>query len=61
MTNELKAYRFITGPDDAEFCSRVAQALEDGYVLHGNPQHTYNKAEKMMYCGQAVMNPKFVK
>ena len=58
MTTKLKAYRFITGPDDAEFCGRVAQALEDGYVLYGNPQYTYNKDKNMMFCGQAVMNSK---
>ena len=28
-----KAYRLLTGPDDAEFCRRVSDALEDGYVL----------------------------
>ena len=59
MAMELKAYRFITGPDDANFCKRVAQALEEGYVLYGYPQYHYNKSEKIMYCGQAVINPKF--
>lgn len=60
MTNK-KNYRFITGPDNAEFCQRVSDALADGYVLHGNPQHTYNDAEKMMYCGQAVILAELVK
>lgn len=50
-------YRFITGPDNAEFCKRVADALSDGYVLYGNPQHTYNETAGMMYCGQAVILP----
>ena len=61
MTDKPKAYRFITGKDDAEFCQRVSNALEDGYVLYGNPQYTYNKSEKSMYCAQAVVLKKFSK
>lgn len=30
-------YRLLTGPDDHDFCLRVSQALDDGYVLHGSP------------------------
>ncbi len=30
-------YRILTGPDDEEFCARVSEAIEDGYVLHGSP------------------------
>ncbi len=56
-----QAYRFITGKDDAEFCKRVAQALEDGYQLYGNPCHTYNDKEQMMFCAQAVVLPQFLK
>lgn len=35
-------YRLITGPDDAEFCRRVSEALDNGYVLHGSPAITFN-------------------
>ena len=61
MTDKPKAYKFITGTDDAEFCQRISDALEDGYVLYGNPQYTYNKAKKQMACGQAVVLKKFSK
>jgi hypothetical protein len=27
----------LTGPDDAEFCHRVSDALLLGYQLHGGP------------------------
>src|SRR5450830_1751775 len=30
-------YRLLTGPDDRLFCERVSAALDDGYVLHGDP------------------------
>ena len=56
-----QAYRFITGKDDSEFCKRVAQALEDGYQLYGNPCHTYNEAEQIMFCAQAIVLPEFFK
>lgn len=35
-------YRLITGPDDADFCRRVSDALESGYVLYGSPAITFN-------------------
>lgn len=35
-------YRLITGPDDAGFCRRVSEALDNGYVLHGSPAITFN-------------------
>ncbi len=35
-----KRYRLLTGPDDAAFCQRVSQALEEGYRLHGSPAIT---------------------
>ncbi len=57
--SKRKNYRFITGPDDAQFCQRVSDALAEGYVLYGHPQHTYNAAAKMMYCGQAVVLPDY--
>lgn len=36
----LPRYRLITGPDDATFCRRVSEALDQGYVLHGTPAVT---------------------
>ncbi|WP_038033783.1 DUF1737 domain-containing protein [Thermopetrobacter sp. TC1] len=36
-TGRRLRYRLLTGPDDASFCARVSQALEEGYVLYGSP------------------------
>ena len=33
-----KNYRFITGTDDDDFCQRVSDALDNGYVLYGEPK-----------------------
>ncbi|TDB79489.1 MULTISPECIES: DUF1737 domain-containing protein [unclassified Micromonospora] len=35
-------YRLFTGPDDAEFCRRVSEALAQGYRLHGSPAITFD-------------------
>ncbi|MBM0258773.1 DUF1737 domain-containing protein [Micromonospora sp. 4G55] len=35
-------YRLLTGPDDADFCRRVSEALADGYRLHGSPAITFD-------------------
>ncbi|NCF78694.1 MAG: DUF1737 domain-containing protein [Alphaproteobacteria bacterium] len=37
MSEEKKAYRFLTGADDAAFCQRVSDALREGWVLYGPP------------------------
>lgn len=37
-----KAYKLLTGIDDAVFCQRVSDALKDGYELYGSPAITYN-------------------
>ena len=50
-----KIYRFLTGPDDAGFCQRVSDALEDGYVLFGNPVMVMT--DEGVLCGQAVVLP----
>ncbi len=51
----MQLYRFLTGPDDASFCHKVTQALNKGWQLYGSPQLTYNKKNKQMVCGQAVI------
>ena len=56
VTEEAKAklaYRFITGPDTNEFCERVSKALEDGYILYGDPSLTTTDGKTI--CGQAVV------
>lgn len=35
-------YRCLTGVDDAAFCRRVSEALEEGYVLYGSPALTFD-------------------
>lgn len=49
-------YRLLTGPDDHEFCARVSQALDDGYVLHGSPSIAHGPAGPVV-C-QAVVLPR---
>ncbi|SER21021.1 hypothetical protein SAMN05216548_11346 [Faunimonas pinastri] len=51
----MKAYRFITGPDDASFCKRVTEALNKGWTLHGSPSLGYDMANARLSCGQAVV------
>ena len=50
----MKRYRFITGADDAAFCKRVEQALNEGWALHGSPAFTYDATAGGRFCGQAV-------
>ncbi|MGI9316964.1 MAG: DUF1737 domain-containing protein [bacterium] len=35
-------YRFVTGPDNDEFCRRVSDALNHGWILYGDPTLTFN-------------------
>ncbi len=46
-------YRLITGPDTAAFCERVSALLDDGYVLYGSPQLTFDGTTT--YVAQAVI------
>ena len=41
----MKLYRYLTGPDDASFCRRVTEALQNGWEFDG--EH--------IICGQAVI------
>ncbi|MEV4491747.1 DUF1737 domain-containing protein [Micromonospora coxensis] len=40
--DDLPRYRLLTGPDDADFCRRVSEALAQGYRLHGSPAMTFD-------------------
>jgi hypothetical protein len=40
--SDLPIYRVLTGPDDANFCRRVSDALALGYTLYGSPAVTFN-------------------
>ena len=58
MSEEKKAYRFLTGADDAVFCQRVSVALREGWVLYGMPLMQVD-ADGNRHCGQAVVLPEF--
>ncbi|MBU0681238.1 MAG: DUF1737 domain-containing protein [Proteobacteria bacterium] len=49
----MKLYSFLTGPDDAAFCKRVAERLNDGWELYGSPCLTFDG--KSVIAGQAVI------
>lgn len=36
----MRAYRYLTGIDDAAFCHRVTAALNSGWELYGAPSLT---------------------
>ncbi len=55
-----KSYRLITGPDDAHFCQRISDALDQGYELYGPPLMQI-KADGSAYVGQAVVLAKLPK
>lgn len=49
----MKLYSFLTGPDDATFCKRVAERLNNGWELYGSPTMTFDG--KNVIVGQAVV------
>lgn len=51
----MKAYRLLTGKDDAAFCHKVTAALAAGWHLHGSPSVTFNTATGETVCAQAVV------
>lgn len=50
----MNKYRFLTEVDTSAFCDKVTKALEEGWVLYGNPTYAYDEKEGVMRCGQAV-------
>ncbi len=57
MTTDKLRYRVLTGPDTAEFCRRVSDALDDGYELHGSPAITYDPEQSTRIVAQALILP----
>jgi hypothetical protein len=51
----MKLYRYLTGPDDASFCHRVSNALNNGWQLYGSPTLTYDVKTQRVVCGQAIV------
>ncbi|GFE63280.1 DUF1737 domain-containing protein [Litoreibacter roseus] len=50
----MKLYRFLSEDDTSAFCHKVTKALNDGWTLYGTPTQTYDHANGVMRCGQAV-------
>lgn len=53
MSEVKLPYKLITGKDDATFCQRVSQLLEEGYELYGSPSVTFNGTD--VIAAQAVI------
>lgn len=51
----MKAYRYLTGKDDAAFCHRATAALNAGWELYGTPTMTFDSARNIVVCGQAIV------
>ncbi len=51
----MKLYRFLTADDTSAFCHKVTKALNDGWVLYGDPTYGFDAANGVMRCGQAVV------
>lgn len=51
----MRLYRLLTGGDDAAFCKKVSQALNNGWELSGPPSLTFDSAVNRVVCGQAVV------
>lgn len=49
----MQLYRYLTGPDDAQFCARVSKALNQGWALYGAPTMTFNGTQVIV--GQAII------
>lgn len=50
-------YRVLTGPDTAEFCQRVSDALDEGYELHGSPALSFDPEQATTIVAQAIILP----
>jgi len=53
MPHTNATYKMITGKDNSEFCSRITDALSEGYELYGSPTMTFNGESVIV--GQAVI------
>ncbi|KPN63584.1 hypothetical protein AKJ29_13190 [Aliiroseovarius crassostreae] len=51
----MKAYRYITGPDDADFCYRITDLLNRGWELAGPATLTFDSTQGRVICGQTLI------
>ena len=49
----MTQYKFITGPDDSKFCTRITEFLNNGWKLYGSPTMTFNG--QTMIVAQAIV------
>ena len=54
---ERLPYRLLTGDTSRAFCERVSDALQDGYVLYGDPVMVYDGTA--LVTAQAVVLPEY--
>jgi len=54
-SDQMQAYKLLTGPDDHAFCVRVSSALADGYQLYGSPSITFDGKQNIV--AQALVWP----
>lgn len=47
-------YRLLTGPDSSEFCHKITKALNEGWVLYGDPSMVFDESKGGTICAQAV-------
>ena len=51
----MKGFRYITGPDDADFCYRIADLLNRGWELAGPATLTFDSVQGRVICGQMLV------
>lgn len=51
----MRLYRFLSADDTSDFCHKVTEALNNGWELHGGPTYSFDAANGVMRCGQAVV------
>jgi hypothetical protein len=57
-----KNYVLLTGRDDAAFCQRVSDRMDEGYELYGSPSITFNVFKGHPIVAQAlILNKKTTK
>jgi hypothetical protein len=55
MATTKKKYVLLTGRDDAHFCQRVSDRMDDGYELYGSPSITFNIFKGYPIVAQALV------
>lgn len=50
-----KNYILLTGRDDAAFCQRVSDRMDEGYELYGSPSITFNIFKGYPVVAQALV------